>query len=122
VRFGDAWHPILWRNVSIPYVESTALPEIKRLAQEEGREPPAFCPRIRLEITQEAVEGDREPGRGDLKQVAADLRALQALGADHVTLDWYAGNLEATRDHAHGWAMLSMLADQAIDLEHEELR
>ena len=122
VRFGDAWHPILWRNVSIPYVESTALPELGRLAGEEGREPPAFCPRIRLEITEKAVDGDREPGKGNLEQVAADLRDLQRLGAEHVTFDWYTGDLEATRDHAHGWSMLSTLADEVIDLDGESLR
>jgi probable F420-dependent oxidoreductase len=122
VKFGDAWHPILWRNVSIQYVEATALPEIGRLAQAQGRSAPAFCPRIRLEITQEAVDGDREPGRGNLEQVAADLSALQDLGAEHVTLDWYTGDLEATRDHAHGWSMLSTLADQVIDLDNGTLR
>jgi probable F420-dependent oxidoreductase len=122
VRFGDAWHPILWRNVSVPYVESTALPEIRHLSLEKGREPPAFCPRIRLEITKQAVEGDREPGRGDLNQIAADLRALEALGAEHVTFDWYTGDLELTRDHAHGWSMLSALADEVLDLKHDGLR
>jgi probable F420-dependent oxidoreductase len=122
VRFGDAWHPILWRNVSIPYVEATALPEIRRLAKDEGREAPAFCPRMRLELTQDAVDGDREPGRGNLEQLSSDLSALQYLGAEHVTFDWYTGDLEATRDHAHGWSMLSTLADQVIDLDHGTLR
>lgn len=122
VSFGDAWHPILWRNVSIPYVEATALPEIQRLARESDRPVPAFCPRIRLEITQDAVDGEREPGRGNLEQIATDLRALQGLGAEHVTFDWYTGDLEATRDHSHGWSMLSTLADKVIDLDRETLR
>ena len=121
-RFGEAWHPILWRNVNIPFIEETALPEIKRLAEGEGRPVPAFCPRIRLEITQDAVGGDREPGRGSLEQVRSDLKTLEGLGAEHVTLDWYTGDLEATREHAHGWSMLSTLADQVIDLDRGTLR
>ena len=122
VRFGDAWHPILWRNVTIPHVEKTALPEIARLAEAQGRPAPAFCPRIRLEITPETVHGDREPGRGSLEQIRSDLKALRDLGAEHVTLDWYAGDLEATRDHARGWSMLATIAEQIMDPEHETLR
>lgn len=86
-RFGDAWHPILWRNVTLEHVATTALPEIRRMAEDEGRPPPAFCPRIRLEITREPIEGNREPGRGSLEQIRSDLMALQGLGAEHVTLD-----------------------------------
>ncbi len=122
VRYGAAWHPILWRNVSIPYVETTALPEIRRMAKAEGSALPAFCPRIRLEITQEPIQGEREPGRGSLAQITSDLSALKGLGAEHVILDWNTGDLEATRDHTHGWSMLSTLADKVLDLERETLR
>jgi alkanesulfonate monooxygenase SsuD/methylene tetrahydromethanopterin reductase-like flavin-dependent oxidoreductase (luciferase family) len=116
VRFGDAWHPILWRNVGIEHVAKVALPEIRRIAEEEERRVPAFCPRIRLDITEDTIEGEREPGRGTLDQVRSDLGALQEMGAEHVTLDWYTGDLEKTRDHAHGWQMLATLADQVLDL------
>ncbi|HEX5368424.1 MAG TPA: TIGR03619 family F420-dependent LLM class oxidoreductase, partial [Dehalococcoidia bacterium] len=47
VRFGDAWHPILFRNLNLDAVTTTYLPELRRITQEEGRSMPAFCPRIR---------------------------------------------------------------------------
>jgi probable F420-dependent oxidoreductase len=122
VRFGDAWHPILFRNLNLDAITTTFLPELRRIAQAEGRGVPAFCPRIRLEITESAVDGEREAGRGSLEQVASDLQALQNEGAEHVTLDWYTGDLEKTRDHAHGWQMLATLAGRVLDLEHETLR
>jgi hypothetical protein len=59
---------------------------------------------------------------GSLDQVRADLAQLEKLGAEHVTLDWYTGDLEATRDHEHGWRMLMLLAEKAIDLKQESLR
>jgi len=37
----------------------------------------------------------------------------------YVVLDWNTGDLEATRDHNHGWQMLALLADKVLDLEHE---
>jgi probable F420-dependent oxidoreductase len=122
VLFGDAWHPILFRNLNIDAVTTQYLPELRRLAKEEGRSEPAFCPRIRLEITESPVDGEREAGRGSLEQVAADLTVLQKHGAEHVTLDWYTGDVEKTKDHPHGWQMLARLADEVLDLEAERLK
>ena len=83
---------------------------------------PAFCPRIRLEITESALDGEREAGRGSSGAGSGHLQLLQKSGAEHVTLDWYTGDLEKTRDHAHGWQMLATLADQVLDLDKESLR
>jgi hypothetical protein len=47
---------------------------------------------------------------------------LQKLGAEHVTLDWFTGDLEATRNHERGWRMLAGLAEQVLDLDNEALR
>jgi probable F420-dependent oxidoreductase len=114
VRYGDAWHPILWRNITIDHVADVALPELRRLAEEAGRPAPLFCPRIRFEITDEPLDGVREPGRGSMGQILSDLDALKSLGAEHVTLDWFTGDLEKTRDHSHGWQMLATLAGQLV--------
>ena len=120
-RFGDAWHPIIWRNLTIAWA-GEAMQRIRLQANELGRSAPLFCPRIRLQITDEPVQAERVPGQGSLAQVHDDLRQLEALGAEHVTLDWFTGDLEATRDHAHGWQMLATLADKVLDLPGEKVR
>jgi probable F420-dependent oxidoreductase len=120
-RYGDAWHPIIWRNLTIGWA-AESMQVILQQAKELGRSAPKFCPRIRLELQDEPISGERAPGTGSLAQVHDDLRQLEALGAEHVTLDWFTGDLEATRDHAHGWAMLATLADKVLDLANERVR
>jgi alkanesulfonate monooxygenase SsuD/methylene tetrahydromethanopterin reductase-like flavin-dependent oxidoreductase (luciferase family) len=119
VRFGDGWHPILR---SIDAVAETGLPGLRRAAEEQNLPVPAFCPRIRLDIRPEPIEGERVPGAGSIDQLHADLRQLQSLGAEHVTLDWNTGDLEATRDHDRGWSMLRLVAEQVMDLGNETVR
>lgn len=119
VRFGDGWHPILR---SLEAVKSSGLPGLRRAAEQASKPMPAFCPRIRLDVRERAVEGERPPGTGSLEQVHADLRELQALGAEHVILDWNTGDLPATADHNHGWEMLALLADKVLDLGSETVR
>ena len=70
---------------------------IRQQANELGRSAPKFCPRIRLTIEDSDVTGERQPGWGSLSQVHDDLKRLEALGAEHVTLDWFTGDLEAPR-------------------------
>jgi len=82
---------------------------------------PAFCPRIRLELREREVAGERMVGTGSLEQVRDDLGSLQELGAQHVILDWFTGNVPATANHSRGWEMLALLADQVLDLPHEAL-
>ena len=118
-RFGDAWHPILR---SLDAVRQSGLPGLRQAAEQEHRPVPRFCPRIRLEGRQQAIEGDRLPGTGSLDQVHADLLELQELGAEHVILDWNTGDLAATRDHQHGWAMLTLVAEKVLDLSKEAVR
>jgi hypothetical protein len=117
-RFGDAWHPILR---SLQGVDES-LSKIREQAAALSRPEPHFSPRIRLDLRDAPIGGERLPGTGSLKQIRADLRSLESLGADHVVLDWYTGDLEATRDHDHGLGMLAALADEVLDLENEALR
>ncbi|MPZ49939.1 MAG: TIGR03619 family F420-dependent LLM class oxidoreductase [Dehalococcoidia bacterium] len=117
-RLGDAWHPILR---SLQPVEA-ALASIRAQSAALGRPAPRFSPRIRLDIREEAQPGDRLPGAGALAQVRDDLLVLDRLGADHVTLDWFTGDLEATRDHAHGHQMLRLLAEQVLNLPNQSFR
>lgn len=119
VRFGDAWHPILR---SIDWVQQAALPGLRLAAEQENRPMPGFCPRIRLDLRQEAIAGERLPGSGNLDQLHADLLRLQELGAEHVILDWNTGDLAATQDHNHGWAMLALVAEKILDLNTGAVR
>jgi len=120
-KYGDAWHPILWRNMTIEAAKDS-LADLRAQAAETGREVPKFCPRIRLEIRDEPINGQREVGVGSLEQIRGDIHALAALGAEHITLDCYAGDLEVSRNHAHGWRQLAVMADEIFDLDRETLR
>ncbi len=122
VRYGDGWHPILWRNLTTDWARDTGLPAMKAIAAKEGKPMPRFYPRIRIDIQDEPKSGDREPGTGSLEQVRGDLLALEAMGAEHVTLDWYTGDLEASKNHARGWQMIATLADKVLDLKNEKVR
>ena len=120
-RYGDAWHPIIWRNLTIDWAGET-MQAIRQQANDLGRSAPKFCPRIRLTIEASDVTGERQPGWGSVRQVHDDLKRLEALGAEHVTLDWFTGDLEATKEHAHGWAMLGTVAEKMVDLAAEKVR
>jgi hypothetical protein len=118
-RFGDAWHPILR---SLDWVRHTGLPGLRQAAEQQHRPLPRFCPRIRFDVRPQATAGERLPGSGSLDQVQSDLRELQELGAEHVILDWFTGDVAATQDHHHGWEMLALLADKVLDLHNESVR
>jgi probable F420-dependent oxidoreductase len=119
VRFGDAWHPILR---TMDAVRQSGLPALRRAAEQESRPLPAFCPRIRLDLRDRDMAGERTVGTGSLAQVRDDLGTLHELGAQHVILDWNTGDVLATANHQHGWEMLAQLAEQVLDLSHETLR
>jgi probable F420-dependent oxidoreductase len=120
VRYGTAWHP--FHRAPVASLRETDLPALRREAERAGRPVPSFCPRIRLEVRREAVAGERPAGVGSVDQVRQDLGELRELGAEHVILDWNTGDLEATRDHAHGFEMLARLADDVLDLERGTLK
>ena len=117
-RFGDAWHPILRSLDSV----GASLRDIRRQARELGRLEPFFTPRIRFDLREGPVAGERSLGIGSVEQVRADLKELERLGADHVVLDWHARDLEATREHDRGLRALAVLAGEVLDLQNERLR
>jgi probable F420-dependent oxidoreductase len=119
VRFGDGWHP---NNARLGWLEREGLPRLEEIAREEGRPAPRLCPRVRLRITDVPLGDERLPGEGSLEQVRSDLGALQSMGAEHVVLDTFYGDLEATRHHERAWAMLATLAESVVDLKHRRLR
>lgn len=120
VRFGDAWHP---NHISLEWLRTTGLPRIRTFAERAGRPVPALAPRIAMGVTDAALpEHTRQVGHGRLDQVRRDVEALHALGATHLLLDRYTGDLEATRDHEAGWRTLELLAGKVFDLKRETLR
>jgi probable F420-dependent oxidoreductase len=120
VRYGDAWHPI---RSKVGWLRDTGLPRLREIAEKEGRPVPALCPRIRLRLTEAPLdESQRIAGEGTLDQVRADLLALRSLGADYVLFDTYLDDPEATRHLEVMWRMLSLLAEQLLDLAHQTVR
>jgi probable F420-dependent oxidoreductase len=121
IRFGAAWHP---NRFTIGWLRDEGLPRLRQLAGVRGAVIPPLCPRIAVDLRDAAVEVDNRPaGVGSLDQVRDDLKALEALGAEHVILDWYVlGHLETARDDARAWRMLTLLAHEVFDLPGERLR
>jgi len=120
IKFGDAWHP---NRFTLEWLKSEGIPKVEELAKAEGLPVPALCPRIRMNIQDSIITGDdRLPGQGTIEQMRDDLKELEAMGAEHVLLDWYSGDLEATKDHESGLGILKTLAEEVIDLQDETLR
>lgn len=120
VLFGDGWHPL---NVRTQSLKSEGLPRLRRIAEREGRDVPALCPRIKLTLTAEPLpESERLAGEGSLDQICRDFGALEELGATYVLLDTFTGDVDATRDHQHSWDMLKVMAEKVLDLPNETLR
>lgn len=120
VRHGDAWHPI---RVRVDWLRDKGLPRLREIAEIAERPVPAFCPRIRLRLTDAPLEdGPRLAGEGSLDQVRGDFADLQALGARYVVLDTYADDVAATRRPEAAWRMLATVAERVVDLERETLR
>ena len=104
-------------------MRDTALPQLRRLADAEHRPVPAFCPRVKLHLTDAPVtDRPRAIGVGTLSQVRSDLEELEQLGAEYVLLDTYMDDPEGTRQHEPAWQMITTLATQVLDLERENIR
>ena len=119
VRYGDAWHPIRMR---LDWLRER-LAQMRKIADGEGKAMPALAPRIKVRLTDSAMPDDqRLAGEGTLEQIRADLRALESLGATHVTLDTYLDDPEATRDNRPAWQLLETIANRVLDLSRETVR
>jgi probable F420-dependent oxidoreductase len=121
-RFGDAWHPI---GPRLDWLKQEGLPMLQRLADAEGKPVPALCPRIWCRLTDAPLpEDERIMGEGTLDQIRRDVEALQTLGATYVLLDSKRNSPTAllAQHHEEAWRTLTLLAEKAIDLEHESIR
>lgn len=120
VRFGDGWHPI---NARTDWLENDGLRQLRAIADDENREVPALCPRIKLSLEPDPLpESGRVAGEGSLAQIRRDFEALDTMGASHVLLDLFTGDLEATRRHGPYWKQLRVIAEEVLDLAAGTLR
>jgi|SRR5579862_9689674 len=120
VHYGDGWHPIRFK---IGWLQNEGYPRLREIAEAEGREVPALCPRINLRLSEQPTdESIRFAGQGSVDQIRADLEALSSLGAKYVLLDTYPGIPEATLHPEEGWTMLAVLAERVLDLGRQRLR
>ena len=112
VRYGQAWHPIIRAG-------RCAKPARPGAHRRKGKDGLAFCPRMPRPARY--ARAGRPPTRG--RHAGPGARgpgsAGAELGAEHVNLDWFTGDLDATRDHERGWQMLALLAEKALDLKNE---
>ena len=108
VQFADAWHPLYPR---LAWLRDTGLPSMRRVAAATGRQMPALCPRIYLQLSSREVnDPERQLGTGSLAQVLGDLDELDRLGAAYVLLDTYAGHPEDRRPPSEDWGTLETVA------------
>ncbi len=120
VNYGDSWHPYRCR---IDWLKKEALPKLRDIAELERKPVPTLCPRIPLVLTNSPLpENQRFAGQGTVDQIRADLEALKTLGAKYVLLDTYSGSPEQTLTPEKDWAMLTIMAEQVLDLEKQTLR
>jgi probable F420-dependent oxidoreductase len=120
IRFGDAWHPIRFQEA---WLRDEGVPRLRQLADEEGAQMPALCPRIRLRILDMAADDEtRVMGTGSLDQVHRDLASLEEMGCEHVLLDTYFDDVEATRDPSTSWRMIAEVAEKLLNLDAGAVR
>jgi probable F420-dependent oxidoreductase len=120
VVHGDAWHPI---RVKESFLRE-ALPRLRKMADDAKRPVPAFCPRMRLCLTDKPMPDDtRVMGHGTVDQVRRDMAALLQMGASYVLLDTSVSeDILATKNHEAAWEMLATMAHRVLDLARQSLR
>jgi hypothetical protein len=107
----------------VDWLQAEGLPRLRQIAEAEEKPVPALCPRLGLHLTDPPLpESQRVAGHGTLDQVRADLEALASLGAEYILLDTFTGTPGQTLHPEKDWAMLTMLAERVLDLEHQTLR
>ncbi len=118
VRYGDAWHPI---RIRVSWLEKKAA-ELASIAQSLGRRAPLLCPRILLRLTDSPEGESRRAGEGTLEQIHQDLAALEKLGCPYVLLDFFTGDVEATRNSEPYYRVMETLARAVLDLPRQAVR
>lgn len=120
IRLGDAWHPIRFQKA---WLIDEGIPRLRQLAEEEGGAMPALCPRIRLRILDgDADEETRVMGTGSLAQIHRDLATLEELECEHILLDTYFDEAEATRDPTSSWRTIAEVAEKMLYLDAGTVR
>jgi probable F420-dependent oxidoreductase len=120
VQLGDGWHPIRFQ---MSWFRDEGIPRLREIADQAEKPMPQLCPRIKLRLTDTSAPKDnRAVGEGSIDQIRADMAMLAELGCAHVTLDTYNDNVEETRNVEVAWRMLSIMAEQALDLGGETVR
>ncbi|GAA4979070.1 putative F420-dependent oxidoreductase [Nonomuraea thailandensis] len=121
VRLGNAYHPT---SVTMPWLLHVGIPQLRRIAEREGKAVPSLCPRIKLAITDHALdEESRRIGEGNVLQIGSDLSALAKVGAEYVIFD----TTEKGQDRRPGqsdadWATIDRLVTKIVDLDAQGLR
>jgi hypothetical protein len=109
VLLGDAWHPLRER---VDWLR-TATARLREIADAEGRDVPAFAPRILLRLTTRPLpEETRVAGEGSIDQVRADFDVLRELGATTVVLDPFQGDPAETEHPETAWQALATLKQE----------
>ena len=120
VRHGDAWHPF---RATVDGLRHEGAPRLREIADEEGKQIPAICPRILLRITDTDLSDDtRVAGEGSLDQIRRDLAGLEELGCSDVLLDTYTDDGTAARDPDYAWRMLTTVAENVLDLRNQTVK
>lgn len=120
IRLGDAWHPI---RFPIGWLRDEGIPRLRALAEQEEMAMPAVCPRLRLRIMDSADDSaDRIMGTGTIEQIRGDLAEVESLGCEHVLLDTYYDEVEATRDPSSAWRTIAEVAEKVLDLNRGTVR
>jgi probable F420-dependent oxidoreductase len=117
-RYGDAWHPI---RIRVSWLEQKAS-ELAEQARSLGRNVPPLCPRILMRPTAEPEGDSRRAGEGTLEQIHSDFVSLERLGCPYVVLDFFTGDVEATRHSEPYFRILRTLAEQILDLAEATVR
>ena len=90
-RYGDAWFPYLTRVT--PEALAADHEDVRRHAEAAGRDPDevslSCC--LSVEVTEEDVPEEPDLARGSPDQLASRLAALEAVGVDHVALQFLVG-------------------------------
>jgi probable F420-dependent oxidoreductase len=103
-RFGTAWHPL---DVDLGWLEREGLPRLRRAAGNEGRDVPAFAPRVKIRLRSTPVgDGERRTGEGDLRQIEDDLHRLRSLNPTYVVLDTDDPDADDRGDFDRHWRVL----------------
>jgi probable F420-dependent oxidoreductase len=98
-RYGDGWHPV-GANPAVPLRPAelaTAVDELHRLTEAEGRDPSALTISYKAPVydTTQALDaaGERRPFTGALAQIVDDVAAFAKVGVSEIIIDFRSDNL-----------------------------